>query len=94
MVSVLVPVFCYRKVSLELVVNDFTSLSVEVFQNVTVLFVEYAMNSPCFGMEMHESVVLGTGHSETVDPVDASNFLIVWSDTTKRWLLDQTRPLL
>ena len=29
MVSVLVPVFCYRKVSLELVVNDFTSLSVE-----------------------------------------------------------------
>ena len=68
---------------------------VNVSQNVTVSFVEYAMNSPCFGRAMQEKrLALGTGHSETVDPVDAPNCLIVLSDTTKRWLLDQRRPAL
>jgi hypothetical protein len=39
---------------------------------------------------MHElPSLLGTGHSETVDPVDASNCLIVLPDTTKRWLCSQ-----
>ena len=35
-------------------------------------------------------LVPGTGHSETTDPVGASNCLIALSDTTKRWLLDQS----
>ena len=64
---------------------------VDVSQNVTVSFVEYAMNFPCCGRAMHER---GTGHSETVDPVDASNCLIVLPDTTKKWLFSQRRPVL
>ena len=68
---------------------------VVVSQNVTVRGVEYAMNSPCFGRAMHERWRLsGTGHSETVDPVDDSIFLILLSDATKRWLLNQRRPVL
>ena len=68
---------------------------VEVFPNVTVSSVEDAMNSAYFGRAMHEKpLVLGTGHSETVDPVDGSNSLIALSDTTKRWSLAQRRPLL
>ena len=64
---------------------------VDVSQNVTVSFVEYAMNFPCCGRAMHER---GTGHSETVEPVDASTCLIVLPDTTKRWLFNQRRPVL
>ena len=53
------------------------------------------MNSPCFGRAMHEKwSALGTSHSETVDPVDASNSLILLTDTTRWWLLDQRRPAL
>jgi hypothetical protein len=55
-----------------------SSVCVTVCQNVTVRRVEYAMNSPCFGRATHEVAVLsGTGHSETKDPVDASNSLIL-----------------
>ena len=72
-----------------------TRVYVDVSQNVTVSLVEYAMNSPCCGRAMHEELVVsGTSHFETVDPVDASSCLILLSDTTKRWLLDQRRPLL
>ena len=68
---------------------------VDVSQNATVLLVEHAMVPPCCWRAIHEvSSVLGTDHSETVDPVDASNSLIVLSDTTKRWLSDHRRPLL
>lgn len=68
---------------------------VDVSQNMTVWFVEYAMNSPCHGRAMHELVLVsGTGHSETTDPVDASIRLISLSDKTRRWLLSQTRPVL
>ena len=43
---------------------------------------------------MHERLVLsGTGHSETANPVDASNCLMVLPDMTKRWLLNQRRPV-
>ena len=67
---------------------------VDMSQKVTVFFAEYAMNPPCFGRAMHESLLLlGTGHSETVDPVDASNCLILLSDMTKRWLLNQRIPV-
>jgi hypothetical protein len=53
------------------------------------------MNLPCFGRTMHEKLLLsGTGHSETADPVDASNCLILLSDRRKRWLLNQRRPVL
>ena len=68
---------------------------VDVPQNVTVLFVAYAMNSTCFGRAMHEEFLASsTGHSETADPVDASNALILLADTTTRWLLSQRRPVL
>ena len=68
---------------------------VAVSQNVTVCFVEYAMNFPCFGRAMHEHAMLsGTGHCETVDPMDASICLILFSDMTKRWLLNQSRLVL
>ena len=68
---------------------------VVVSQNVTVSLVEYVMNFPCCGRAMHEeSLVSDTGHSETVNLVDTSNCLIVVPDTTKRWLLDQRRPVL
>ena len=68
---------------------------VAVAQNVTVRRVEYAMNFPCFGTAMHEKkLVSGTGHSETADPVDASNCAIFLSDRTKRWLSSQRRPVL
>ena len=68
-------------------------LCVAVSQNATVRCVEYAMNPPRFGRTMHEERVLpGTGHSETDDSVDASNCLIVLSDMTRRWLLNQRRP--
>ena len=68
---------------------------VDVSQSVTVSLVEYAMNSSCCGRAMHEELVVSeTSQFETVDPVDASNCLIVQSDTTKGWLLDQRRPLL
>ena len=68
---------------------------VPVSQNVTVRCVEYAMNFPCFGRAMHEEPMLSeTGHSETLDAVDAPNYLILLSDTTKRWLLNQRRPVL
>ena len=67
---------------------------VDVSQKVTVRFVEYAMYAPCFGRVMHESSLLsGTGHSESADPEDASNRLILPSDNTKRWSLNQVRPL-
>ena len=70
-------------------------MCVDVSQNVTISFVEYAMNSPCCGRAMDEELLVsGTSHFETVDPVDDSNCLIVLSDTTKRWLLDQRRPVL
>ena len=53
------------------------------------------MNFLCFGRAMHGSLMLlGTGHSETVDPVDASNCVILLPDTTKRWLSNQRRPVL
>ena len=72
-----------------------TRVCVEVSQKVTVSFVEYTINSPCCGRAMHEELLVsGTDHSETVDPADASNCLIVLSDTTKRWSLDQRRPVL
>ena len=68
---------------------------VDASQNVTVRIVEYAMKSPFCGRAIHEKrLVSGTDHSETVDPVDASNFMIVLSDTTNRWSLNQTRPVL
>ena len=68
---------------------------VAVSQNVTVRCVEYAMNPPCFGRTMHGmGVPSGTGHSETADPVDASNCLILLLDMTRRWLLNQRRPVL
>jgi hypothetical protein len=67
---------------------------VAVSHNVTVRCVEYTMNFPCFGRTIHETLLLsGTGHSETVDPVDASICLILLSDMTKRWLLNQRRPV-
>ena len=45
---------------------------------------------------MHEELsVSETGHSETTDPKDVSNFLIVLSSTTRRWSLpNQRRPVL
>ena len=47
---------------------------VEVSQNVTVWLVEYAINLPCFSSAMQEWwLLLGTGHSETVELVDGSN---------------------
>ena len=53
------------------------------------------MNSPCCDRAMHEVLLVsGTSHFETVDPVEASNCLIVLPDTTKRWLLNQGRPVL
>ena len=68
---------------------------VVVSQNVTVRFVEYAMNFPCFSRAMDEkSVLSGIGHSETADPVDASICFNLLSDITKRWLLNQRRPVL
>jgi len=70
-------------------------LCVNVSQNVTVLAVGYAMDSPYFGRAMHEErLVSGTGHCESADPVDASNLLISLLDRTKRWLWNQSRPLL
>ena len=70
-------------------------MCVDVSQNVTISFVEYAMNSPCCGRAMDEELLVsGTSHFETVDPVDDSNCLIVLPDTTKRWLFDQRRPVL
>ena len=70
-------------------------LCVAVSQNVTVRCDECAMNSPCFGRAMHEeSMLSGTGHSETADPVDASNCLILLLDMTRRWVLNQRRPVL
>jgi hypothetical protein len=39
-------------------------------------------------------MLLGTGHSETVDPVGASNCVIFLPDTTKRLSLNQRRPVL
>ena len=38
--------------------------------------------------------VLATDHSKMTDPVDALNSLILLSDATNRWLLDQKRPVL
>ena len=68
---------------------------VEVSHNVTVLFVEYAMNFPCCSRAMHDwELLLGTGKSEIVDLVDASNCLIVLPDMTKKWLFSQRRPVL
>ena len=71
---------------------------VDVSQNVMVCFAECTMNFPCLGRAMRGSTNvkngLGTGHSETADPVDASNCLIVLSDTTRRWWLSQRRPVL
>ena len=68
---------------------------VAVSQNATVRRVEYAMNFPCFGRAMHERLVVSeTGHSETASPVEDSNCLIALSDTTKRLLLNQRRPVL
>jgi hypothetical protein len=53
------------------------------------------MNSPFFGKAMHDKLILsGTGHSESADPVDASICLILLLDITKRWLLNQRRPVL
>ena len=70
-------------------------MCVAVSQNVTVRSVEYAIDSPCFGRAMHEKWMLsGTGHSKTADPVDASIRLILRSDTTKRSLSNQRRPVL
>ena len=44
---------------------------------------------------MHESeLLLGTIHSETVDPLDVSSCLIVLPVTTKMWLLNHKRPAL
>ena len=58
---------------------------VDVSHNVTISFVEYAINFPCCGRAMHEwRSLLGTGHSETVEPVDASNCFIALPETTKR----------
>jgi hypothetical protein len=72
-----------------------TRVCVDVFQKATIQFVECAMSSPCCSMAMHEVGLLwSTGHSETADPVDASNCVIVLLDSTKRWLLDQRRPAL
>ena len=66
---------------------------VAMFQNVTVQFVEYAMNSPCFGWAMHENLLLsGADHSEIADPVDASICLLLLSDTTNRWHLQLGTP--
>ena len=68
---------------------------VAVSQNVMVRGVEYAMNVACFGREMHEEWWLSeTGHSETADPVDASNCVTFLSDRTKKWLSSQRRPVL
>ena len=71
---------------------------VDVSQNVMVCFAECTMNFPCLGRAMRGSTNvkngLGTGHSETADPVDASNCLIVLSDTTRSWSLSQRRPVL
>ena len=70
-----------------------TWVCVDVSQNVTVSFAEYAMNFPCRGIRAMQEVLLvsGTSHSETVVPVDASNCLILLADMTKRWLLNQGR---
>ena len=43
---------------------------------------------------MHEWKSLGTGHSETVKPVDGFTSLIALSDTRKMWLLTHWRPWL
>ena len=52
-------------------------MRVVVSQHVTVRFVEYTMNSLCFGKAMHEAVpTSGTGHSATADSMDASNCLM------------------
>ena len=70
-------------------------LCVAVSQNVTVRCVEYAMNPPSFGRAMFEYGALSeTGRSKTDGPVDASNSLIVLSDMTKRWSLNQRRLVL
>ena len=67
----------------------------DVSQKVTKRPVEHAINLPCLGIAMHEwKSLFETGHSETVEPVDASNCLILLLDTTKMWLLDHRRPLL
>ena len=64
-------------------------------QNVTVRFVECAMNSPCVGRAMRpKSLPPGTSHCETTDPVDGSICLILLSETTKRCAFDQRRPVL
>ena len=66
---------------------------VDVSEKVIERLVEHAINLPCVGIAMHESKsLLGTDHSETVEPVDASSCLIVLSDTTKMWLLNHRRP--
>ena len=66
-----------------------------VSQNVTVCFEAYAMNFLCFGRAMDECLSsFGTGHSETVDSVDALSCLILLLDMAKRWLSDQSRPVL
>ena len=68
---------------------------VDASQNVTVLPAECAINSPCVGRAMHENSLLsGTSHSETDDPVDASMCLILLLDTMKRCAFDQRRPVL
>ena len=60
-------------------------LCVDVSQNVTARFVEYAMNSPCCDKAIHEKRLPSeTGHSETDDPVDAPMCLMLLSDKTKR----------
>ena len=68
-------------------------MCVDVSQNVIVRFAEYAMYSPCVGMAMHD-MLLASGDSQIVDPVDALICLILLSDMTKRSLLNQRRPVL
>ena len=70
-------------------------LCVDASQKVVVRFAENAMYCWCFGRAMFEwSSVPGTSHSETFEPVDASNSMIFWSDATRRWSLDQRRLVL
>ena len=67
---------------------------VDASQNVIVRVVEYARNSSLCERMIREYLSLLVDHRETSDLVDRSNCLISSSDTTKRWLLNQQRPVL